>query len=55
MNIQLKTNKSLHQLPLITYFFCLPRKKSDQRSSPMIDKMKTLHATNIRTIKKQQT
>lgn len=48
MNIQLKSSKSLHQLPLIT-------KKPDQRSSPIIDKMKTLHAKNIKTIKKQQT
>lgn len=55
MNIQLKSDKSLHQLPLITYTFYLCSKKSDLRLSPFIDKMKTLHATNIRTIKKQQT
>lgn len=55
MNIALKPNQSLHQLPLITYFFSLCSKKSDLRSSPIIDRMKTLHAVNIRTIKKQQT
>lgn len=46
--------KSLHQLPLIPYQFILSRKKTFHSNYHIIDKMRTLHTTNIKTLRKQQ-